>query len=127
MVSRISNSFPSDEYNKTVKRENVETPVEPVVTVSRQNKQNTLTKEFSEEEYLPPEKAKRMTDSFNQLLEDTTNTKLRYEFHEELERYYVTLVNSETDQVVREIPNRKLMDMYAAMLEFVGIFVDKKI
>jgi len=126
MVSRISNGVSSVEYNKTVKRENVETPVEPVITISSRAEQNTLTKENLEEEYLLPEKAKKMTDSLNQLLE-TTNTKLRYEFHEKLEKYYVTLVDSQTDQVVREIPNKKLMDMYVAMLEFVGIFVDKKI
>lgn len=128
MVNRMSNDISNTQYNKTIKRENVdvETSVETVATIAIQTEQNILTKENLVEEYLPVEKAKKMTESLNQLLE-TTNTKLRYEFHEKLERYYVTLVDSETDQVVREIPNKKLMDMYAAMLEFTGIFVDKKI
>nr|WP_285841619.1 flagellar protein FlaG [Psychrobacillus sp. MER TA 171] len=77
-------------------------------------------------EQLPAEKAKKMTDSMNKFLE-STNTELRFKYHDELEMYYVTLVNSKTDEVVREIPSKKLMDMYAAMCEFVGIFVDKKI
>ena len=128
MVNRMSNDISNTQYNKTIKRENVdvETSVETVATIAIQTEQNILTKENLVEEYLPVEKAKKMTESLNQLLE-TTNTKLRYEFHEKLERYYVTLVDSETDQVVREIPNKKLMDMYAALLEFAGIFVDKKI
>jgi len=75
---------------------------------------------------LTASKAKKMTESLNDFLE-TTSTKLRYEFHEKLEKYYVTLVDSETDQVVREIPNKKLMDMYASMLDFIGVLIDKKI
>ncbi|TSI04299.1 flagellar protein FlaG [Lysinibacillus sp. BW-2-10] len=86
----------------------------------------TSSREETTEEILPAEKAQQMTESLNTLLE-TTNTKLRYEFHEQLEKYYVTLVDTRTDEVVQEIPNKKLMDMYAAMLEFVGVFIDKKI
>lgn len=80
----------------------------------------------SQETELPAEKAKKVTDSLNKLLE-TTSTKLRYQYHEKLDKYYVTLVDSQTDKVVREIPNKKLMDIYAAMLDFVGVFVDEKI
>jgi flagellar protein FlaG len=29
--------------------------------------------------------------------------------------------------VVKEIPSKKVLDMYAAMTEFVGLMVDKKI
>lgn len=84
-----------------------------------------LAKEQMEEE-LPAEKAKKVTDSLNKIL-DMTDTKLRYKYHEELNRYYVTVVDKDTDEVVREIPNKKLMDVYAKMLDFAGILVDKKI
>jgi len=77
-------------------------------------------------EDLTASKVRKMTESLNDFLE-TTSTKLRYEFHEKLEKYYVTLVDSETDQIVREIPNKKLMDMYASMLDFIGVLIDKKI
>jgi len=129
MVNRISNAVPRDQFIKPVKKVDNEAYVEPNETIGlivSQTEDNTSPKGSLEQVDLPAEKAKKMTVSLNNLLE-TTNTKLRYEFHEKLERYYVTLVDSETDQVVREIPNKKLMDMYAAMLEFTGIFVDKKI
>lgn len=80
----------------------------------------------AEETQLPADKAKKITESINQIL-DTTSTKLRYKYHEKLDKYYVTLVDSETEEVVREIPNKKLMDIYAAMMDFVGVFVDEKI
>ena len=75
---------------------------------------------------LPSEKAKKMTDSMNKFLE-TTSTELRFKFHEELNTYYVTLIDANTEEIVREIPSKKLMDMYAAMRDFVGFFVEEKI
>lgn len=74
---------------------------------------------------LPADKAKKMTDSLNKFLE-TSNTELRFKFHDELKEYYVTVVNSK-DEVVREIPSKKLMDIFAAMQDFLGILVDRKI
>ena len=94
-----------------------------VVTLEMQDTQKS---EETWTENLSPDKVKKMTESLNEFLE-TTSTKLRYEFHEKLEKYYVTLVDSETEQVVREIPNKKLMDMYASMLDFIGVLIDKKI
>lgn len=129
MVNRISESVSNSQFNSTVKKSKVERTqesieiVEPVILGTEQN---TVTAVSTEQEELPAEKAKKMTDSLNKLLE-TTSTKLRYEYHEKLDRYYVTLVDSETDEVVREIPNKKLMDIYAAMMDFVGVFVDEKI
>ncbi|WP_144509560.1 flagellar protein FlaG [Bacillus sp. FJAT-22090] len=122
MVNRVSDSVVNVPLNTSIKTADIE----PVVTIPIQNDNNSLSKENAEQEYLPAEKAKKMSDSMNKFLE-TTNTELRFKYHEELETYYVTLINSKTDEVVREIPSKKLMDMYAAMCDFVGLFVDKKI
>ncbi|MDI2589733.1 flagellar protein FlaG [Psychrobacillus sp. NEAU-3TGS] len=122
MVNRIAESAINVPFNTSVKTADIE-PVEPIST---QTESNSLLKENVEREHLPAEKAKKMTDSMNKFLE-TTNTELRFKYHEELKTYYVTLINSKTDEVVREIPSKKLMDMYAAMRDFVGLFVDKKI
>ncbi|KAB7706505.1 flagellar protein FlaG [Bacillus aerolatus] len=56
-----------------------------------------------------------------------SNTHLKFEFHDELEEYYVTMVDDITHEVIREIPSKKLLDMYAAMTEYLGVLVDKKI
>jgi flagellar protein FlaG len=39
----------------------------------------------------------------------------------------VQIVDEVTMEVVKEIPNKKFLDMYAEMIDFMGIFVDKKI
>lgn len=126
MVNRIADSTINTQFTGAVKTTNTATSVEQVASVSTHNNLNTSSKESSEQEYLPAEKAKKMTDSMNQFLE-TTNIELRFKFHDELKTYYVTLVDAKTDEVVREIPAKKLMDVYAAMRDFVGFFVDKKI
>jgi len=39
----------------------------------------------------------------------------------------LTIINDETDEVIREIPPEKILDMVAKMWELAGIMVDRKI
>lgn len=75
---------------------------------------------------LPADQAKQMTDSMNKFLEGS-NSELRFEFHEKLNEYYVTIVDPKTHEVIKEIPSKKLMDAHAAMREFNGLFINHKI
>lgn len=77
-------------------------------------------------EQLSTDQAKLMTESMNKFLEGS-NSELRFEFHEKLNEYYVTIVDPKTHEVIKEIPSRKLMDVHAAMREFNGLFVNHKI
>ncbi|MFB4165230.1 flagellar protein FlaG [Alteribacillus sp. JSM 102045] len=47
--------------------------------------------------------------------------------HEDLDRIYVQVLERETEEVVREIPPEKFLDMVASMLEQVGILVDEQV
>ncbi|MGM8364590.1 flagellar protein FlaG [Virgibacillus sp. W0181] len=58
---------------------------------------------------------------------DPQQTNLKFEFHDELNEYYVTVVNPLTNEVIKEIPPKKMLDMYAAMANFMGILIDEKI
>lgn len=58
---------------------------------------------------------------------DPSRTNLKFVYHEQLNEYYVTVVNPLTNETVKEIPPKKMLDMYAAMAEFMGILIDKKI
>lgn len=126
MVNRIAEKVINSPINFSPKKENTGEKIVSKSEVVTSNIQDTEKGDEVWKEDLSADKAKKMTASLNDFLE-TTSTKLRYEFHEKLEKYYVTLVDSETDQVVREVPNKKLMDMYASMLEFIGVLIDKKI
>ncbi|HEY4567615.1 flagellar protein FlaG [Planococcaceae bacterium Storch 2/2-2] len=80
----------------------------------------------NQDEQLSKELARQMTDGMNRFLQ-TVDTQLRFKYHDKLNEYYVTIVDSKTDKVVREIPSKKLMDIHAAMREFIGLLVDRKI
>lgn len=53
----------------------------------------------------------------------------RFEFsiHEGTKEIMVKVINDETDEVIREIPPEKILDMVAKMWELAGIMVDRKI
>ncbi|WP_226643267.1 flagellar protein FlaG [Mesobacillus subterraneus] len=85
------------------------------------------TKEENQQENIfPKEKARDLVSGMNKLLEPV-QTSLKFKYHEKLDEYYVTLIDDETQEVLRELPPKKLLDIYAAMTEFLGIIVDRKI
>lgn len=72
------------------------------------------------------EEIETVVNSLNDFLQPT-HTSLKFELHDKLNEYYVTIVDDTTREVVREIPSKKLLDMHAAMAEYLGLLVDKKI
>ena len=72
------------------------------------------------------EKVKEVVKSLNEFLQPA-HTSIKFKFHEKLNKYYVTVIDDNTNEVLREIPSKKLLDMYADMSERLGILVDKKI
>ncbi|MFX3675303.1 MAG: flagellar protein FlaG [Paenisporosarcina sp.] len=126
MVNRIVDSVPFVASSSTRNSTEVEAPELNVKKVDTENIQPTLHQSQENQNHLPAEKAKKMTESINSFME-TTNTNLRFQFHEELKEYYVTIVDSKTNELVKEIPSKKLMDIYATMRDFLGLMVDHKI
>ena len=68
----------------------------------------------------------KVVQGMNEFLKPS-NTHLKFEFHDELQEYYVAIVDDITQEVIKEIPSKKLLDIYAKMTEFLGVLVDKKI
>ncbi|MBU5593944.1 flagellar protein FlaG [Amphibacillus sp. MSJ-3] len=67
-----------------------------------------------------------MVEGLNEFLQPI-NTSIKFEFHDKLDRYYVKVIDSVTKELIREIPPKQMLDMYAAMAEFMGLIVDEKI
>jgi flagellar protein FlaG len=71
-------------------------------------------------------KIKGIVEKFNEILEISNNTS-KFMYHEGLDKYYVTVVNRDTEEVVKEIPPKKLLDAYYEMKKMLGMIVDEKI
>jgi flagellar protein FlaG len=122
MIDRIT----SNQFSLPQK---ITTNTQEVVTIQQPEKVTPEeTKESLKEENLPlqKEKIEEIVQGMNKFLQPT-QTSLKFEFHEKLNEYYVKIIDDKTKETVREIPPKKLLDMYAAMTEFLGLIVDKKI
>ncbi|MEK9197500.1 flagellar protein FlaG [Ureibacillus sp. 179-F W5.1 NHS] len=91
-------------------------------TTTMTNQQNA-TLENSE---VTEGKLKQAVDSLNEFLEINHNS-AKFVYHEGLERYFVQVVNKDTEEVVKEIPPKKLLDAFYEMQKLVGMIVDEKI
>lgn len=72
------------------------------------------------------EQLETVVKGFNDFIK-SSSTHIQFKLHEKLNEYYVTIVDDHTKEVVREIPSKKVLDVYAAMTEFIGLIIDRKI
>lgn len=91
----------------------------PVQTSQKDNQQSQTGE-------IKKEKVEQVVKSLNDFLQPA-QTSLHFKFHEKLHEYYVTIVDDKTNEVIKEIPAKKLLDTYAAMAERLGFLVDRKV
>lgn len=54
------------------------------------------------------------------------NSHFEFKIHERTGRMLVKLVDTETDEVIKEIPPEKILDLVASIWDLVGILVDER-
>ena len=54
------------------------------------------------------------------------NRRFEFSIHEKTKQIMVKVINSDTNELVREIPPEKILDMVARMWEMSGILVDER-
>lgn len=72
-----------------------------------------------------PDKVKKAVEQINQKIRPT-HTSCQFSYHEETNRISIKVINDKTDEVIREIPPEKTLDIIAKTLELEGILVDEK-
>lgn len=55
-----------------------------------------------------------------------SNSYMKFSIHEKTHEIMVRIVDSDTNEVIREIPSEKVLDMVAKMWELAGVLVDEK-
>ena len=68
---------------------------------------------------------KDTVDKLNKKLE-STGTNLKFDYHKKLNQITVALVNPQTNEVIREIPSKKYLDLVAALMEGAGLILNRK-
>lgn len=54
------------------------------------------------------------------------NRKFEFSIHEKTKQIMIKVINSDTNEIVREIPPEKILDMVATMWEMAGLIVDER-
>ncbi|MFD1361681.1 flagellar protein FlaG [Lentibacillus salinarum] len=88
--------------------------------------ENSTNTEQYKELTMDADQAETIVSQLNAFMEPL-RTSLEFELHDKLDSYYVKVIDRDKDEVIREIPPEKMLDMYAAMVEFMGLHVDEKI
>ncbi|QTL98752.1 flagellar biosynthesis protein FlaG [Iocasia frigidifontis] len=55
------------------------------------------------------------------------NKSIEFTIHEETNKIMVKIIDNETDEVIKEIPSEKILNMVAKFCEIAGILLDEKV
>lgn len=72
-----------------------------------------------------PEKIKAAVDDLNKQIK-IKHTQCSFKYHDDTNRISITVTDSETHEVIKEIPPEKALDMLAKAWELAGLMVDEK-
>ena len=105
---------------------------QPIQVVGRQHgyeqqgdQQGQKGDEGQDLQNVSPEKVKSAIADINKKIRPT-NTQCEFKYHEQTKRISITVRDRDTDEVIKEIPPEKTLDMIAKTLELAGILVDEK-
>jgi flagellar protein FlaG len=93
---------------------------------SNHKKELVVQRNAASEKEITPEQIKEMVSGANQFFK-ITRTHLQFHLHEDLNRHYVEIRNTETNEVIKEVPSKKFLDMVAKLLELAGLLIDEKV
>ena len=99
----------------------VTTSKSQLVTQSQGEKIST-----TEGQEISKEKLQSVVDTVNEFLQINHNAS-KFVLHDGLDRYFVQVVDTQTEEVVKEIPPKKLLDAFYEMQKLLGMIVDEKI
>ena len=77
------------------------------------------------QEQMQKNEIKELVEQMNRNL-DPFNTSLRFGFHDKSETYYVSVIDTATNDIIRKFPSEEAMDLSIKMKELVGMIFDQK-
>lgn len=76
-------------------------------------------------ENLKISEVKKLTDNLNKIM-DAFDVQARFSIHDKTKDIMVKILNTKTNEIIREIPVEKMVDMIAKMMEMIGMLIDEK-
>ena len=125
-IQRVSMSMDTVTAKNDVEVKSMPQKATTVAPVSKSNADPaSLEKQDGKKENGNSKLVQGAVDSVNESLKPT-NTSVRFKYHEKINRVSIKIVDTKTDEVIREIPPEETMKMVEKMLEQAGILVDER-
>lgn len=93
---------------------------------SEAGKNQSQSDEEKGKEELTREDVDKLTEHLNKFM-STINADLQFEMHEGTKQMMVRFVDQKDHHVIKEFPPRELLDTLAAIRDYVGLLLDKKV
>ena len=85
-----------------------------------------LQEELTEEQKsMLEEELQEMVQRINKVTGDM-NISLQFELHEQSERWMVQVVDTLENEILKEIPPEKLLDLYGRIRDVIGMLIDER-
>ena len=89
-----------------------------------QNQASSQSQTIAEAQSAETEKLKKAIEKMNEQL---PNSEAKFKIHEATNRVMIKLVDKDTQEVIKEIPPEKTLDILAKCMEIAGVLVDQKL
>ncbi|AGB42113.1 flagellar protein FlaG [Halobacteroides halobius DSM 5150] len=111
--------------NNKLATENVNSKIEQTQQVQEVNNKNNQSASEQEKGFTK-EKLQEGVNKLNEAVQ-AFHEELQFELHKESGRLMTKVVNTESNEVIKEIPPKEVLDMLGKIKEMVGLFLDEKI
>lgn len=97
-------------------------------TLSGNGVLEVMQKMHTDPTYKPSLQEQKAIENIKKINEELigANRELQISIHDDTKRIIAKVVDTETKEVVKEIPSEKLLDMFYCMMEYSGLLVDEK-
>ena len=120
-TNKISKPVENMEVSTQPQPNSVDTVTAAIAKVS--NSANQEGQEGNQSQSGSKETARQAAQTYNKL---TENTKAVFGVNEATNRVTIKIVDKDTDEIIKEFPAEKTLDMIARVWEMAGIMVDEK-
>lgn len=120
-TTKISKPVENMEVSTQPQPNSVDTVTAAIAKVS--NSANQEGQEGNQNQSGSNESARQAAQTYNKL---TENTKAVFGVNEATNRITIKIVDKDTDEIIKEFPAEKTLDMIARVWEMAGIMVDEK-
>lgn len=120
-INGVSNTISNQQYDPSIAQRNIRDGEKAISSdVGNRQLRGHEERKYSEEEIIGAiESANEKFVAYDRRFE--------FSIHEKTKQIMVKVIDVTTDEVIREIPPEKILDMVAYIWESVGLIVDKKI